>query len=169
MSKRLLLNFPFAVLAGLLFGLTACNQAGDSAPGEAIRVGEYASLTGKEAAFGQSSHKGTLLAIDEINAAGGVLGKPLRLISEDNQTKAGESATIVKKLITRDRVVAVLGEVATGRFAGGGAYLPDEQSADDLAILDKSTGDGDGRLHFPCLLHRPIPRQAPGRFCPPLS
>ena len=37
---------------------------------ETIRVGEVASLTGKEAAFGQSSHKGTLLAIEELNAAG---------------------------------------------------------------------------------------------------
>jgi branched-chain amino acid transport system substrate-binding protein len=40
-----------------------------------IKVGEFASLTGKEAAFGQSSHKGTPLAVEEINAAGGVLGK----------------------------------------------------------------------------------------------
>src|SRR6185503_16069506 len=61
------------------------------------------------------SHKGTLLAIDDINAAGGVLGKKLELIYEDNRTTPGESATIVKKLITRDGVIAVLGEVASGR------------------------------------------------------
>ena len=80
-----------------------------------IKVGEFASLTGKEAAFGQSSHKGTLLAIEELNAAGGVLGRPFELITEDNQSKQGESATIVKKLISRDEVVALLGEVASGR------------------------------------------------------
>ncbi len=80
-----------------------------------IKVGEYASLTGSEAAFGQSSHRGTQLAVAEINQAGGVLGRPVELITEDNQSKAGESATIVKKLISRDKVVAVLGEVASGR------------------------------------------------------
>src|SRR5208283_5249131 len=82
---------------------------------ETIKIGEYASLTGKEAAFGQSSHKGTLLAVEEVNAAGGVLGRKLELITEDNQSKQGESATIVKKLISRDKVVGILGEVASMR------------------------------------------------------
>ncbi len=82
---------------------------------ETIKIGEYASLTGKEAAYGQTSHKGILMAIEEINAKGGVLGKKLELLTEDNQSKQGESATAVKKLISRDRVVAVLGEVASIR------------------------------------------------------
>ncbi len=83
--------------------------------GTPIKIGEIASLTGKEAAFGQSSHKGTLLAIEELNAADGVLGRQLKLITEDNQTKAGESATAARKLISRDKVVALLGEVASSR------------------------------------------------------
>lgn len=82
---------------------------------EAIKIGEYASLTGKEATFGQSAHKGIVMAFEEINAAGGVLGKTLELVSEDNQTKAGESGTVAKKLISRDKVVALLGEVSSGR------------------------------------------------------
>jgi branched-chain amino acid transport system substrate-binding protein len=110
-------------LAALLLTSAGC---GDSKPqptggsggvdaGATIKIGEFASLTGKEAAFGQSSHKGTLLAIDELNAAGGVLGRKLEFIFEDNRSTPGESATIVKKLISRDKVVAVLGEVASGR------------------------------------------------------
>ncbi|MEO6992629.1 MAG: ABC transporter substrate-binding protein [Lacunisphaera sp.] len=100
--------FPFALAAAL--------SAGCSRPSaDTIKVGEYASLTGKEASFGQSSHKGITLAIEELNAAGGVLGKKLELISADNQTKPGESATAVKKLISRDHVIALLGEVASGR------------------------------------------------------
>jgi branched-chain amino acid transport system substrate-binding protein len=95
-------------VSAALFGFAAAAQ-------DTIKVGEYASLTGKEAAFGQSSHKGTLLAIEEINAKGGVLGKKLELIFEDNQSKGTESATIATKLITRDKVVALLGEVASGR------------------------------------------------------
>lgn len=89
--------------------------AGTSAGGDKIVIGEFASLTGKEAAFGQSSHKGTELAVAELNKAGGVLGKKIEHLVEDNRSQAGESATIVKKFISRDKVVAVLGEVASGR------------------------------------------------------
>ncbi|MEY4089713.1 MAG: hypothetical protein RJB55_1984, partial [Verrucomicrobiota bacterium] len=92
--------------------LAAALRAAEPPP---IKVGEFASLTGKEAAFGQSSHKGTLLAVEEINAGGGVLGRKIQLLTEDNQSKAGESATIAKKLISRDKVVALIGEVASMR------------------------------------------------------
>ncbi|HTD66862.1 MAG TPA: ABC transporter substrate-binding protein, partial [Candidatus Limnocylindria bacterium] len=74
-----------------------------------------ASLTGKEATFGISSHEGTLMAIEEVNAAGGVLGKKLELLTEDTQSKPGEPQTVVNKLISRDGVVAMLGEVASSR------------------------------------------------------
>ena len=89
--------------------------AGTALAQDTIKVGEFASLTGKEAAFGQASHKGTLLAIEELNATGGALGKKFELLTEDNQSKQGESATIAQKLISRDKVVALLGEVASGR------------------------------------------------------
>lgn len=129
--KRICANF-LAVAAAALLGLTAgCNKSnspqtdsGSATGGTAskenpIIVGEFASLTGKEATFGQSSHKGTVLAVEEINAAGGVLGRKLIHKFEDNQSKSGESATIVKKLIARDGAVAILGEVASGRSLEG--------------------------------------------------
>jgi branched-chain amino acid transport system substrate-binding protein len=90
-------------------------EGGKGSAGEVIKVGEFASLTGKEATFGQSSHKGTLLAIEELNAAGGVLGKKFELITEDTQSKQGESASVVRKLVSRDKCIAILGEVASGR------------------------------------------------------
>src|SRR5436190_9394689 len=103
----------------LLLAASGCNkpanEPGGSAGGGTIKVGEYASLTGKDATFGISSHEGTLMAIEEINAAGGVLGKKIELLTEDTQCKAGEPATVVNKLIARDKVVAVLGEVASSR------------------------------------------------------
>jgi branched-chain amino acid transport system substrate-binding protein len=55
------------------------------------------------------------MAIEEINAAGGLLGKQLELLTEDTQCKPGEPATVVKKLINRENVIAVLGEVASSR------------------------------------------------------
>jgi branched-chain amino acid transport system substrate-binding protein len=117
----MMFSLPRRALVALLtvatLGLGSCSKPGGQTGSVAgtIKVGEFASLTGKEAAFGQSSHKGTVLAIEELNAAGGLLGRKLELVSEDNQSKPGESATIVKKLISRDKVVAVLGEVASSR------------------------------------------------------
>ncbi len=104
---------PTSLLAALLL-LAAGSPALRSADAT-IKIGEYASLTGKEAGFGQTSHHGVTLAVEEINAAGGVLGKKLELLYEDNQTKSGESATAVKKLISRDKVVALIGEVSSTR------------------------------------------------------
>lgn len=98
--------------------LAGCNKPAADQPGASgatIKIGEFASLTGKDATFGISSHEGTLMAIEEINAAGGVLGRQLELLTEDNQCKAGETATVVNKLIARDNVVAMLGEVASSR------------------------------------------------------
>ena len=97
--------------------LTGCDKPA-STPGAAtgpIKVGEFASMTGSEATFGQSSHEGTLLAVDHLNAAGGVLGRKMELLMEDDQSQAGQPATVVRKLIARDGVVAVLGEVASSR------------------------------------------------------
>jgi branched-chain amino acid transport system substrate-binding protein len=84
-----------------------------AATSEPIRIGHYGSLTGKDAAFGVATRKGVLLAVEEINAKGGVLGRDLEYLVEDIQSKQGESATAVKKLISRDKVVAVIGANAS--------------------------------------------------------
>ncbi len=80
-----------------------------------ILIGEYSSLTGTAATFGTSTHKGLMIAVEEINAAGGIGGKKVKLLTEDTQSKAEEAATAVTKLINRDGVKVVIGEVASGR------------------------------------------------------
>jgi branched-chain amino acid transport system substrate-binding protein len=117
-NRRFQSFLPAILMAALLVCFTGCKKssdAGTSAAADTIKVGEFASLTGSEATFGQSSHKGTALAVDAINAAGGVLGKKIDLHTEDNQSQAGQSATAVRKLISSDGVVAILGEVASSR------------------------------------------------------
>lgn len=107
-------NHRFKLLLALLGSIlpfSACSKKQE--PG--IPVGQFASLTGAQATFGQSTDNGVRLAFEEINAAGGVLGQPLRLITKDNQSKPGETSTAVRELITREKVVALLGEVASGR------------------------------------------------------
>jgi branched-chain amino acid transport system substrate-binding protein len=108
----------FIVAAVLLAGpaITGCKRVpSGEASSKEIVIGEFASLTGGTASFGQSSHKGVQMAVDEVNASGGVLGKPVRLVVEDNQSKAGEAATVVRRMISRDQIVALIGEVASSR------------------------------------------------------
>lgn len=80
-----------------------------------ILIGQYGSLTGSEATFGTSTDRGVRLAIDEVNAKGGLHGKQIKLITLDDQGKAEEAAQAVTRLITQDKVLAVLGEVASTR------------------------------------------------------
>src|SRR3990172_2074647 len=95
-----------------LFAATGCGSgASDS---NEIVLGHYASMTGSEATFGRSTDNGIRLAIDEINEAGGVNGKTVRVITYDDKGDAREAGTAVTRLVTRDGVVAVLGEVASG-------------------------------------------------------
>lgn len=101
------------MLAASLFGLSlaGCSSGGSGA--DEIVVGHYASMTGSEATFGQSTDNGIRLAVDEINAAGGVGGKKMRVITYDDKGDAREAGTAVTRLATSDQVVAVLGEVAS--------------------------------------------------------
>lgn len=94
--------------------------AGAAHGAEPIKIGHYGSLTGRDAAFGVATRKGVLLAVEDLNAKGGVLGRPLEYLVEDIQSKPGESATAVKKLIARDKVVAVIGANASANSLEAG-------------------------------------------------
>jgi branched-chain amino acid transport system substrate-binding protein len=97
----------------LLLAAVACgaNRERQTAPAaNDIPVGVYAALTGSEAAFGQATVQGVKLAAEEINSGGGVFGRKIRLIIEDDTGRAEEAASVVTKLITRDGVIGVIGE-----------------------------------------------------------
>ncbi len=109
-----------SLLAAGLAVLGAVGVARAGAEAEPILIGHYASMTGSEATFGVSTDNGIKLAIEEINAAGGLNGRPLKLITYDNQGRQQEAATVVTRLITQDKVAAILGEVASSRSIAGG-------------------------------------------------
>jgi branched-chain amino acid transport system substrate-binding protein len=110
------LGLGLCFLAALGCTKKSSSEGAANAPGsDEILVGQYASMTGSEASFGQGTDKGVRLAIDEKNSKGGVKGKKIRLITEDNQGKQDETAAVVRKLITHDHVIALLGEVASNR------------------------------------------------------
>ena len=87
---------------------------GNGAAGDGdILIGEYGSLTGGQATFGTSTHQAIIMAMDEINAAGGVNGRKIKVLTEDDESKTEEAANAVTKLISQNNVLTILGEVAS--------------------------------------------------------
>lgn len=116
--SRSLRNFKHAILtlAAVLCGFTivGCGSGKSDGGGAGeIVLGHYASMTGSQATFGRSTDNGIQLAVDEINQAGGVNGKKVRVITYDDKGDSREAGTAVTRLVTKDGVVAVLGEVAS--------------------------------------------------------
>lgn len=114
----------------------APGATGAAPKGDPIKIGHYASITGSEATFGISTDNGIKLAVEERNAAGGVKGRPIQLITYDNQGKQQETTTVVTRLVQQDKVVALLGEVASSRSMAGG---PIAQKAGIPMITPSST------------------------------
>jgi branched-chain amino acid transport system substrate-binding protein len=123
----------FVVLAMLLVAVAGCGGGGDS--GE-ILIGGYMGLTGDVATFGEATQNGIVMAIDEVNAAGGISGKKLRVMIEDDQGRSEEAATVVRKLISQDGVIAVLGDIPSSNSL---AAAPICQAAGVPMITPSST------------------------------
>ncbi len=96
-------------------GPTAVAPTGTPPPpaADTLLLGQVGSLTGAQATFGISTRNGIELALKEVNAAGGVKGKKVAIRVYDNQSKPEEAAQAVTRLITQDKVVLVLGDVAS--------------------------------------------------------
>src|SRR5262245_3503487 len=93
------------MLVACALAVAGCKDAKtNSASATEVVIGEYAALTGPTATFGKSSHEGIMMAVEEANAAGGLLGKKIKVITEDNRGDANEAVTTVQKLISKDHV-----------------------------------------------------------------
>jgi branched-chain amino acid transport system substrate-binding protein len=110
LTKKMIATTAAVTLAGAsLVGCAKTESGGDAAASDTIKIGANLELTGAVAAFGQSQLQGVKLAVEEINAAGGVDGKKIELIEQDNATKQEESTRIATKLITESKVHVLLG------------------------------------------------------------
>lgn len=89
-----------------------------SSEAETIKVGLNYELSGNVATYGQGLTEGIELAVEEINSNGGVLGKQIELVKADNKSDNAEAANVATKLITRDKVVAILGPATSGNTKG---------------------------------------------------
>lgn len=101
----------FWVLVGLfVFFLTSSGFAGE------ISVGAVTPLTGKLAVYGEGFQQAMLLAVDEINAAGGIHGSKLNIVFEDNNSTSKGSVSAIRKLITIDKFPLIFGPAASSNF-----------------------------------------------------
>ena len=121
------------IIAALLAAI-ACQPSGGG--GDKVRIGVFMSLTGDTANFGISSTNGIKMAADEVNATGGINGKQIELLVQDDRSDASEAATIVTKFVTQDQVHAILGEVASSRSI---AAAPIAQNAKIPMLTPSST------------------------------
>lgn len=99
--------------------LAGCSSASTSPSGQAgdtIKIGVNYELSGGVATYGQASVEGIEMAIEEINAAGGVQGKQIELVKYDNKSEPAEATTLGTKLMTQDKVLTVLGPATSGSF-----------------------------------------------------
>jgi branched-chain amino acid transport system substrate-binding protein len=93
---------------------------GSGAAASEIVIGHYASMTGNTAHFGQDTDKAARLAAEQLNAAGGVLGKKIKIVTLDTRGDGAEAANAVTRLIDVEKANAILGEVASTLSLQGG-------------------------------------------------
>ena len=130
--------FALFLITTLLIGI-ACERRGNETNGVStgqVIVGYYGDLSGRTSSFGQSTKNGVEMAADEINKAGGINGRTVQIITEDDQGEPNKAATVVTKLINQDKVQALLGEVASSNSL---AAAPKAQEAKVPMISPSST------------------------------
>ena len=101
-----------AIVAGLSCGGNAGNT-GKAGAGSAIKIGLVVPLTGDVKTFGESARNGSMLAIEEVNAAGGINGRKIQAIAADDKNDPTETSNAGAKLMDMDQVVAIIGSVSS--------------------------------------------------------
>ena len=135
-SAALLLSavMVLSVVAGCKKKEEAAKPAADT-----IKIGFLGALTGDVAMFGKPTLEGMKMAAEELNATGGVLGKQIEIIEADDRGDKQEGASVTQKLISRDKVIAIVGDPTTGITK---VAAPIAQKAGVLLISAGATGPG---------------------------
>jgi branched-chain amino acid transport system substrate-binding protein len=138
-----------AVIIVAVVVLAAAVLGGLFAPGKSqLRIGTLLSLTGGLSLFGPGDTKAGNLAVDEINKAGGVLGQPVLIFNEDDQTNPTAAQAAATKLITQNHVNAIVGAQFSGgslsaiKTAGDNGVVMVSPSATSVKLSDLGTTGG---------------------------
>ncbi|MDR2659971.1 MAG: ABC transporter substrate-binding protein [Spirochaetaceae bacterium] len=101
-------------IAGILTAAVVLFFAGCKSGSDAIKIGGIFPLSGEVAVYGLEARDGVLLAIDEINAAGGINGKKVELVYEDDEGNPEKSVNAYNKLTAKDKVNVIIGSLTSG-------------------------------------------------------
>ena len=105
-----------AAAAACCVASSACRCAGAKLAGRSVKIGCLAPLTGKGAEWGQAAKTSMEIAVEEINAKGGIGGVPIELICYDTQTLEAEALKAISRLVERDKVLVISGPCFSGEF-----------------------------------------------------
>ncbi|NLM74620.1 MAG: ABC transporter substrate-binding protein [Clostridiaceae bacterium] len=122
----------------LVFTMTLLAGCGSKVNENEIPIGINYELSGSVASYGQASVEGIELAIEEVNKAGGIDGKLIKPIKYDNKSEHSMATTLAKKLMTQDKVVAVLGPATSGAFK---ATIPEANKNKVVVASGSATDD----------------------------
>ncbi len=115
----------FLVLVTIFFGLfISCSKSTEST----IKLGATFSLTGENASYGRDAQEGINLALAEINAAGGVLGRRIEVVFEDNRSDPKLGISIIKKFVKADKSPLVIGADASSVSLAMAPYANQSQT-----------------------------------------
>lgn len=147
-SVAMSMVLALSLLAGCSGGSGGSTTSTESGAGDTIKVGVNYELTGDVATYGVSLNNGVQMALEEINANGGVLGKQLEIITVDNKSSDTEAANASTKLATRDKVVALLGPATSGntKAATPAAMQSKVPLISGSATADDVTVDAQGKV-----------------------
>lgn len=151
MKRNLWIGIGIVVVMALAIVLIVTQTKKE--PGE-IKIGFVNSLTGQYAPYGENNWNGVKLAVEEINAAGGISGKRVKIISEDDRSTKEGAVSAVKKLIEIDRVAIIIGPGSTVGVMGSapiankakvvllspGAAGPEITNAGDYIFRNRASG-----------------------------
>lgn len=107
-AKKALVVLFVVMIAGMMF--TGCSKK----TSDTIKIGGIFPLSGSVAVYGTECRNGVELAINEINAAGGINGKMLELVAEDDEGSPEKSVNAYKKLVTKDKCSIIIGSLTSG-------------------------------------------------------
>lgn len=130
----------FAVVA--LLALSMCFAGGekeDSAAGSVVKIGFIGPLTGDYANYGTLCRQAVEMAIDEINAKGGVNGVQIKLFAEDSEGDSQKALAAMEKLSSSDKVCAIIGPVLTGETFS----VAERAQAEGIVVITPSASHKD--------------------------
>ncbi|NTW72875.1 MAG: ABC transporter substrate-binding protein [Eubacteriaceae bacterium] len=145
MKKRFIASALVLVLIASIFTFAGCSSKTDEA--ETINIGVFGPTSGPIAAYGKAVVDSVTLAVEEINKAGGIDGKQIKLFTYDSKGDKTEAVNIYNRLKDQDKVVAIIG----GTISGETLAIKELAKADNMPILTPTATSAEVTLGAPSI------------------